>query len=154
MTKAYIGLGSNVGDRLGFLRDAVRGLSAADGVEVIRTSKVYETVPVGPEQPDFLNAVAEVETTVDAHELLAVLKTIEFSLGRIERERWGPREIDLDLLVFGDEEISTPELVVPHPRMTGRTFVTIPLRDLDEAAAPDIGSDGVQLFGEAELLAT
>jgi 2-amino-4-hydroxy-6-hydroxymethyldihydropteridine diphosphokinase len=127
----YVGLGSNLGDRLENLRRAVELLDASDGVAVVRTSSVYETDPVGPPQPDFLNAVAEISTDLGPHELLARCKAIEAELGRTPGERWGPREIDLDLLLYGDERIDTGELVVPHPRMNERAFVLVPLRELE-----------------------
>lgn len=127
----YVGLGSNLGDRLENLRRAVERLDASDGVDVVRTSSVYETDPVGPPQPDFLNAVAEISTDLGPHELLARCKAIEAELGRTPGERWGPREIDLDLLLYGGERIDTGELVVPHPRMNERAFVLVPLRELE-----------------------
>jgi 2-amino-4-hydroxy-6-hydroxymethyldihydropteridine diphosphokinase len=130
VTTAYIGLGSNVGDRLENLREAVRLLDAIDEVDVLRTSSVYETKPVGPRQPDFLNAVAEIDTTLAARTLLGHMKRIELDLGRKPTERWGPREIDLDLLLFGDETIDEPALHVPHPELENRAFVLVPLAEL------------------------
>ncbi len=130
MTQAFIGIGSNVGDRLEFLRRAVDALRELGRV---RTSSVYETDPVGPPQDAFLNAVASLETALRPHDLLAALKRIEAELGRIPRERWGPREIDLDLLLYGDETIDEPGLSVPHPEMTKRGFVLVPLVEV----APD-----------------
>lgn len=128
--RAFVGLGSNVGDRLAYLRGAVTALRDHAAVEIVRASSVYETAPVGPEQPDFLNAVVEVTTHLDARALLAVLKAIENRLGRVPRERWGPREIDLDLLLAGDEVVSDEHLQVPHPRMQERAFVLVPLAEL------------------------
>lgn len=132
MSIAYIGLGSNVGDRLENLRRAIAALEAP-GVSVRKVSSVYETAPVGPIQPDFLNAVAEVSTGLDAPNLLAVLEKIEAQIGRTPGERWGPRELDLDLLLFGDEVIHEPALEVPHPEMIRRSFVLVPLLEI----APD-----------------
>ena len=126
----YIGLGSNLGDRLENLRHAVTLLDATDGVEVAVTSGVYETDPIGPPQPDFLNAVAEVRTTLSARDLLARCKEIEAEIGRTEGERWGPREIDIDLLTYGEESIDTDDMRVPHPRMTERAFVLVPLSEI------------------------
>jgi 2-amino-4-hydroxy-6-hydroxymethyldihydropteridine diphosphokinase len=134
VTIAYIGLGSNLGDRLENLREAVRLLDAMDEVDVVRTSSVYETDPVGPEQPDFLNAVAQIDTTLSARELLGHCKRIEVDIGRKPAERWGPREIDLDLLIYGDETIDEPDLQVPHPRIDERAFVRVPLAEI----APDL----------------
>jgi 2-amino-4-hydroxy-6-hydroxymethyldihydropteridine diphosphokinase len=131
VTKAYIGLGSNLGDRLENLIRAVRLLEVR-GVAVRRSSRVYETEPVGgPEQPDYLNAVVEVDATGSARDLLDACLRIEDEVGRVRGERWGPRVIDLDVLTFGDEEIDEPDLQVPHPRMHERGFVLIPLLELD-----------------------
>ncbi len=129
--RAFLGLGSNLGDRLAYLQLAVDGLAASPGVRLVAVSPVYETAPVGgPEQPDYLNAVAEVETTLTARELLAVANAIEAEGERVRKERWGPRTLDVDVLLVGDERHDTPELTVPHPRMTERAFVLAPLADL------------------------
>ena len=149
MITCYIGLGSNMGDRLGHLRHAVFLLEATDGIELVTESSVYETEPVGPEQPDFLNAVIEVRTTLSARELLKRLKEIEAEIGRTPSERWGPREIDLDLLTYGRERIEDEDLTVPHPRMGERAFVLVPLAEI----APDVRleaveTDGVRATGE------
>ena len=131
MTRAFLGLGSNLGDRLEHLERAVR-LLAARGIPVVRSSRVYETEPVGgPEQPDYLNAVVEVNAEGSARELLDTCLEIERELGRARDERWGPRVIDIDVLTFGDREISEPGLEVPHPRMHERGFVLVPLLELD-----------------------
>lgn len=129
--RAFIGLGSNLGDRLANLQEAVDRLSRVPGVRIRRTSRVYETDPVGPPQPDYLNAVAEVETSLPARELLEACLGVERAMGRERRERWGPRSIDLDILGYGREEIDEPGLVVPHPRMHDRGFVLVPLLELD-----------------------
>lgn len=131
--KSYVSLGSNLGDRLENLKEAVALLNATDGVDVTRSSRVYETDPIGgPEdQPAFLNAVVEVETASDAHALLRDCLEIERKMGRVRGERWGPRNIDLDLLTFGREQIDDEELTVPHPRMHERLFVLAPLLELD-----------------------
>jgi 2-amino-4-hydroxy-6-hydroxymethyldihydropteridine diphosphokinase len=131
VTKAYIGLGSNLGDRLENLIRAVRLLEER-GVAVRRSSRVYETEPVGgPQQPDYLNAVVEVDAQGSARDLLDACLRIEDDMGRVRDERWGPRVIDLDVLTFGDEEIDEPDLQVPHPRIHERGFVLIPLLELD-----------------------
>jgi 2-amino-4-hydroxy-6-hydroxymethyldihydropteridine diphosphokinase len=131
-TVTYLGLGSNLGDRLGTLQRAVEALGAQTSIRVRRSSRVYETDAVGgPEQPDFLNAVIEVETTLDANELLRVCRDIEDRLGRIRAERWGPRTIDVDILTFDRESIDEEELTVPHPRMHERGFVLAPLMELE-----------------------
>jgi 2-amino-4-hydroxy-6-hydroxymethyldihydropteridine diphosphokinase len=135
MTRAFAGIGSNVGDRLAFLRAAV----AALGDEVVACSPVYETDPVGPEQPDFLNAVVELDTASQPRELLDRFKRIEAAVGRMPGgERWGPREIDIDLLVYGDVRIDEPDLRVPHVALIQRAFVLVPLADL----APDLELPG------------
>jgi 2-amino-4-hydroxy-6-hydroxymethyldihydropteridine diphosphokinase len=116
--RAYLGLGSNVGDRAGALQAAVDGLAAADGVTVVAVSPVYETDPVGgPEQPEYLNAVVAVDTDRTARELLEVAKRLEHEAGRVPGERWGPRPLDVDVLLVGDDEVDEPDLVVPHPRL-------------------------------------
>jgi 2-amino-4-hydroxy-6-hydroxymethyldihydropteridine diphosphokinase len=131
VTRAFLGLGSNLGDRLENLRTAVT-LLGERGIKVARSSRVYATDPVGgPEQPEYLNAVIEVETEGSARDLLAVCLAVEDRMGRERGERWGPRVIDLDVLTFGGEEIDEPDLQVPHPRMHERGFVLIPLLELD-----------------------
>jgi 2-amino-4-hydroxy-6-hydroxymethyldihydropteridine diphosphokinase len=128
---AFLGLGSNLGDRLGNLQRAVDLLTATPGVRVIRSSRVYETEPVGgPAQPAYLNAVIEVETDLGARGLLSACLRVEGELGRVRTDRWGPRTIDVDLLTYGEETIGEPDLVVPHPRMHERGFVLAPLTEL------------------------
>jgi 2-amino-4-hydroxy-6-hydroxymethyldihydropteridine diphosphokinase len=134
--RAFIGLGSNLGDRLDNLKRALNSLEGS-GIALRAVSSVYETEPVGPPQPDFLNAVCEVETDLPAVDLFRTLKRIEAQIGRVAGERWGPRVIDLDLLLYGDEMVQTPELVVPHPEMTRRAFVLVPLLEIaPEATLP------------------
>ena len=133
-TTAYIGLGSNVGDRLGHLRHALE-LLAAKGIEVTAVSSVYETDPVGPPQADYLNAAAEVSTDLPPADLVRTLKVTEMEAGRTQRERWGPREIDLDLLLYGDETVDEADadgnrVTVPHPELTHRAFVLVPLIEI------------------------
>ncbi len=129
---AYLGLGSNLGDRLANLARAARLLAGQPGVRVVRSSRVYETEPVGgPAQPDYLNAVLEAETALRPRELLAACLGVEEAMGRVRGERWGPRVIDVDLLTYDDLEVDEPDLVLPHPRMHERGFVLIPLAELD-----------------------
>lgn len=132
MTRAFLGLGSNVGERLDNLREAA-GRLRERGIQVRRSSRIYETAPVGgPDgQGDFLNAVIEVDTDSDARALLDACLAVEEEMGRERSERWGPRVIDLDLLTFDDQTIDEPDLVVPHPRMHERMFVLAPLLELD-----------------------
>ncbi|MGH7169943.1 MAG: 2-amino-4-hydroxy-6-hydroxymethyldihydropteridine diphosphokinase [Gemmataceae bacterium] len=132
MTIAYIALGSNLGDRADYLERALTALRQCEGIDVTRVSPVYETRPVGgPEgQGDYLNAVAEVRTAREARELLEVLQAIEQGLGRERQQRYGPRTIDLDLLLYGDLIHADERLTVPHPRMHDRLFVLQPLAQL------------------------
>jgi 2-amino-4-hydroxy-6-hydroxymethyldihydropteridine diphosphokinase len=143
VTRAYLGIGSNLGERLTYLQLAVDELAAADGVTVVGISPVYETAPVGgPEQPDYLNAVVAVDTSLTAHELLHIAQGIEAEADRVRTVRWGPRTLDVDVLLMGDERIDDPDLVVPHPRMAERAFVVVPLADLDPEWATRIPADG------------
>lgn len=130
MTRAYLALGTNLGDRLANLRQAV-ALLEERGVRFVRSSRVYETEPVGPPQPDYLNAVIEVATDLSPRGLLIVCLAVEQAMGRVRGERWGPRVIDVDILTFGDREVEEPDLQIPHPRMHQRAFVMIPLLELD-----------------------
>jgi len=133
----YIGLGSNLGPREKNITAALAALEATRGVEVVKVSSVYETEPVGgpAEQGLFLNAVAEIHTTLTAPRLLAVCQKIESSLDRKRAVRWGPRTIDLDILLFDDEIHATPELTIPHPLMHERKFVMEPLAEIAPLAA-------------------
>ncbi len=134
----FLGLGSNLGDRLGNLRRAVEGLEAR-GVKVLRASSAYETAPLGLEgQPDFINAVLEVETPLSPEDLLRACKEVEKSIGRTGRERWGPREIDVDVLLYRGKAVDDGRLKVPHPRLTERLFALAPLLEIEpDAALPD-----------------
>jgi 2-amino-4-hydroxy-6-hydroxymethyldihydropteridine diphosphokinase len=137
-TTAYLGLGSNLGDRLGNLQAAVDGLERAVGVRVVASSRVWETAPVGPPQPDYLNAVLRVETELSPVDLLAACRGVEEDLGRIRRERWAARTIDVDVLLFDARTVDEPDLVVPHPRLIERAFVVLPLLELDpDPVLPD-----------------
>jgi len=148
--RAYLGLGSNVGDRVAHLQRAIDGMRAA-GLDVVAVSNVYETDPVGgPEQADFANAVVAVETTLDARALLSVAQRLEVEAGRERTVRWGPRSLDVDVLLVGEDIVEEADLVVPHPRLGQRSFVLIPLADLDAELAARIGdvplsTEGVRL---------
>lgn len=134
--RAFVGLGSNLGDREGTLRAAVGRLRSLSGTRVLGVSKLRNTEPVGyVDQPRFLNGVVELETELPAHELLDALLDIERGLGRDRSAspRRGPRTLDLDLLLYGDAEILEPGLEVPHPRLHERAFVLEPLAELDPA---------------------
>jgi 2-amino-4-hydroxy-6-hydroxymethyldihydropteridine diphosphokinase len=141
VTRAYVGLGANLGAREETLRRAVELLAASDSVEVVAESKLRETAPVGPvEQPAFLNGAIAVETTLTARELLDLLLETERELGRVRVERWGPRTVDLDLLVYGSATIDEPGLRVPHPHLHERRFALEPLAELDpELVVPGRG---------------
>ena len=129
--RAYLGLGSNLGDRAAHLQFAVEGLAARAG-RVVAISPVYETEPVGgPPQPDYLNAVVEVATVLRPRSLLEACLGVEAVMGRVRAERWGPRTVDLDVLTYGDEQIDKPGLTIPHPRMLDRVFVLVPLLELE-----------------------
>jgi 2-amino-4-hydroxy-6-hydroxymethyldihydropteridine diphosphokinase len=132
---AFIGLGSNIGDRYQYLVQAVDLLVETPFIELEDISSVYETDPVGYEDQDlFLNMVIEVKTDLSAEQLLANCMRIEQELGRKREIKWGPRTIDLDILLYNQENIETEELVVPHPRMLERSFVMVPLLEI----CPDI----------------
>jgi 2-amino-4-hydroxy-6-hydroxymethyldihydropteridine diphosphokinase len=131
VVSAYVALGSNLGDRLGTLQRAVDLLDGRPRVDVVRSSRIYETEPVGPPQPDFLNAVLEIRTDLEPRELLEVCLSVETELGRVRGERWGVRTIDIDLLTYDELTVDEPDLVIPHPRMHERGFVLVPLGELD-----------------------
>ena len=133
MTRAYVGLGANLGDRERTLREAVAALGAEEGLEVLAVSTLRETEPVGVvEQPPFLNGAAALDTTLEAPELLKRLLAVEQRFGRVRVPgEHGPRTLDLDLLLYGDEQIDEPGLAVPHPRLHERRFVLEPLVELD-----------------------
>ncbi|MCC6175945.1 MAG: dihydropteroate synthase [Chloroflexi bacterium] len=138
-TPVYLGVGANLGDRAGAIAAAIQHLSEESGLRVIRRSTLYETAPYSvTDQPAFLNAVIEAETTLSPQRLLDALQQVERLLGRQRRERWGPREIDVDLLLYGQEQVVTPNLIVPHPGLWERLFVVAPLAELcPDLHAPD-----------------
>lgn len=138
----YLSLGSNLGDRAAMLAAAVDGLADLPGVRVLRRSPVYESEAWGlTEQPKFLNIVVEIETALAPLELLQAVKALEQRLGRRPGRRWGPRSIDIDLILWGAVRMRTPELSLPHERFRERAFVLTPLADLaPEAIDPETGS--------------
>ena len=146
---AHVGLGSNLGDRGGLIAAAVDQLRATPGASVSAVSSLLENPAVGGPagSPPFLNAVVEVRTGLPPHELLRRLQAIETALGRVRRERWGPRTVDLDLLLYGDRVIRTSDLVVPHPLMHERDFVLRPLAEVAPAAVhPVLGLTAAELL--------
>jgi 2-amino-4-hydroxy-6-hydroxymethyldihydropteridine diphosphokinase len=144
--RAFLGLGSNMGDRRRHLSRALSGLP-----DLVRVSTVYETAPVGgPDgQDDYLNIVAELDTTLSARELLAVAQRLEEQAGRVRTVRWGPRTLDVDVLLIEGVAIDEPDLVVPHPRMWHRRFVVEPLAEL----APDLVPAGALIASGGEVRA-
>ena len=144
--RAYLGIGSNLGDRRAHLQGAVDELAGVEGLRVVAVSPVYETVPVGgPPQPDFLNAVVAVDTELTARVLLELAQRIEAAAERVRTVRWGPRTLDVDVLLVGDERIDEPDLEVPHPRMTERAFVVVPLADLAPEWADRLPADAASV---------
>ncbi|MDM8006710.1 MAG: 2-amino-4-hydroxy-6-hydroxymethyldihydropteridine diphosphokinase [Phycisphaerae bacterium] len=147
---AYIGIGANLGDRRAHIRHACDLLRQTDGILSLKLSSLHETEPVGgpPGQGAYLNAAARIETLLDARMLLQTLLDVEARLGRQRSEKWGPRVIDLDLLLFDDEVIDTPGLTVPHPRMHERRFVLEPLAEIAaDAIHPAAGMTIQELLG-------
>jgi len=133
MNEAFVGLGSNLGDRLGNLSTAVGLLSREAGFALRRVSLAYESEPIGPPQPRYLNAVVQIGTLLSPRATLQLLQAIEEQMGRIRRERWGSREIDLDLLLYGDRLVEETGLQIPHPLLQGRAFALVPLAEIAPA---------------------
>jgi 2-amino-4-hydroxy-6-hydroxymethyldihydropteridine diphosphokinase len=149
--RAYVGLGSNLGDRAAHLLLGLSALSRLPKTHLLRLSPVYETDPVGPPQPPYLNMVAELETELSPKGLLAEMLRIEKALGRERRERWGPRTLDLDLLLYGDLVLEEEGLSVPHPRLHERAFVLVPLLDLlPEGRHPLLGQSFAELLASLD----
>ncbi len=134
MTRAFLGLGSNLGDRRGLLRAAVASIP-----DVVAVSHLYETAPVGGPvgQGRFLNLVVQLDTELSARELLEVCRRCETAAQRVRKERWGPRTLDVDVLWIDGVTVDEPDLIVPHPRMFERAFVLLPLGDLAPELVPD-----------------
>ena len=161
--RAVLALGSNLGDRRQNLQGAVDGLFAAPGLGFRAVSPVYETHPVGgPDQPDYLNAVVAAQTALPARAILDRAHRVEDALGRVRQVRWGPRTIDVDLIVVGDEISDDPEVTLPHPHAYERAFVLAPWHDIEpDAQIPGrgrvadllgaIGLDGVRPANGSEL---
>ena len=151
-TIAYLGLGTNLGDREVNLDKALEVLADNPGLRLLRRSMVYETEPWGvTDQPAFLNAVAEVATTLDPEELLDACKEVEQGMGRQPGTRWGPRLIDVDILLYGNNVVQLPHLEIPHPRLHIRAFALIPLAELaPHTVHPGLGKTIGELATDAE----
>ncbi|WP_420457357.1 2-amino-4-hydroxy-6-hydroxymethyldihydropteridine diphosphokinase [Rubrivirga sp.] len=154
MTEAFVALGANLGDRLAALRGAVAALDALPETAVVASSAVYETAalvrPGAAPQPDHLNAVVGLQTRLDPPALLRALRAIERAAGREPAaERWAPRPLDLDLLLWGDDEIAGPDLTVPHPALDARRFVLVPLADVAaDRVVPGLGRSVADLLDD------
>ena len=148
--RGFLGLGTNLGDRKDNLRRTLAALKSCAKIEVVRVSQVYETAPQGVlDQPDFLNLVVEIATELSPRELLTTIKAIELQLGRTPGPRWGPRLIDIDILLLGDERIAEEGLTLPHPHLLERAFVMAPLAEL----APELILQGERADAIAARLA-
>ncbi|MCI7676604.1 MAG: 2-amino-4-hydroxy-6-hydroxymethyldihydropteridine diphosphokinase [Streptococcus orisratti] len=142
MTRVYLSLGSNIGDRRDYLNRAITALSKLPKTQLIEVSSLYETPAWGlTDQDDFFNLCCELETQLKSQELLGHCQRIEKELDRVRNQHWGPRTLDIDILLFGEEVIDTEVLKIPHPYMTQRAFVLVPLLELD----PDLRVKGEKL---------
>ncbi|MFB4165025.1 2-amino-4-hydroxy-6-hydroxymethyldihydropteridine diphosphokinase [Alteribacillus sp. JSM 102045] len=145
----YLALGSNIGDRLHYLQQAVEKLQQDEEINIIQLSSIYETEPVGvTEQAPFLNMVLELYTSLEPKRLLETTQRIEEELNRVKIKRWGPRTIDLDILLFNDENIRMDELSIPHPRMHERAFVLIPLNEIASTVIYPLNHKYIQELAE------
>jgi 2-amino-4-hydroxy-6-hydroxymethyldihydropteridine diphosphokinase len=157
MYDVYLGLGSNLGDRQTMLREAIRAIGALPDTALVAKSPTYETPPMGPQDQDaYFNMAAHIRTALEPFDLVAMLQKIESDLGRADielRRHWGPREIDIDVLLFADRVISAPALTVPHTRMPERWFVLKPLSDIAPAVVHPVLQKSVQALLE-QLLAS
>lgn len=162
MNEAFISIGSNIGERNTYLKQAVQALNERTDTTVEKVSSIYETAPVGyVDQADFLNIVISIQTMLSAQDLLGVCQEIEQELGRERTIRWGPRTVDLDILLYNQDNIETEDLIVPHPRMAERAFVLIPLLEIAPNAMHPVSKkayveeeavrdDSVQVWSENE----
>jgi 2-amino-4-hydroxy-6-hydroxymethyldihydropteridine diphosphokinase len=148
--RAFVAVGSNLGDRWARLAAAARALRQAPGVAVVRASRVWDTAPLGPPQPRYLNAVLELETTRTPASLLRLLREVEQAAGRRRDVHWGARTLDLDLLLQGDHVVCSPDLVLPHPGLARRRFVLAPLAELrPDMVVPGTDSTVGRLLADA-----
>lgn len=151
-TRAYIGVGSNLRDPIAKAKNGIKAIAAISEVVTIASSSLYSSRPMGPQsQPDYVNAVVMIETTFSCPELLKVLQKIELNYGRERKEeRWGARTLDLDILLFGNDEINEPDLIVPHYGMKQREFVLLPLLELSPSLVFPDGSELSRLASEID----
>ncbi len=149
MNKVYLGLGSNIEPRLDFLQEAVEKLADNEKIKIVKKSSVYQTKPYGYlEQEDFLNAVILIKTSLDPEELLEIVLKIEKEIGRVRDEVWGPRKIDIDILIYDKIKYESPNLVIPHPEIRKRAFVMIPLLEISDAESLQLEGKEVQSWLE------
>lgn len=135
MAISFLSLGSNLGDRLNYLSQAVTTLTNTPKIKVLKVSSIYQTKPVGgPEQDDYLNAVVKIDTELSPQELLAVTQSIENNAGRVREVRWGPRTLDIDVLTYADLISADEKLTLPHPRISERAFVLVPFYEIEPTA--------------------
>jgi len=152
MVKVFIGLGSNLGDRKKNIDNSIRLLhDPGNNVEILDRASYYETEPVGPIQPWFINTAIKIETSLSPEEILSKCKEVERRIGRVDSFRWGPRLVDLDLLLFGDRVVKTEQLVLPHPQLEERKFVLLPLIELEaQLTHPVLGTPLENLLPKTE----
>ena len=151
MSGIFLGLGSNLGDRIANLCLAVE-LLAEYGIETLNKSSIWETLPVPPEQPSFFNACVEVSTNVSAEKILDIAKKIEFIIGRRPSKHWGPRPIDIDILLFRKEIINSERLTVPHLYLSKRPFVLLPLNEICKDPIPGLNLTASNLLSKLKYI--
>ncbi len=145
---AYVALGANLGDARATVQAAVRDLNHLPHTALLRASSLYQTAPIDSTGPDYINAVAAISTGLSSHALLAALQSMEQAAGRLRPYQNAPRTLDLDILLFGDDMVQTPDLVIPHPRMGQRAFVLVPLAEV----APELVSTAQRLAVSAQAI--
>ncbi|MDR3543181.1 MAG: 2-amino-4-hydroxy-6-hydroxymethyldihydropteridine diphosphokinase [Desulfosporosinus sp.] len=149
--RAFLGLGSNLGDRAYYLKEAVLAL-ASSTLEIVATSRIYETEPWGVmNQPLYWNQVIEIDTILEPLDLLHVCQEIELRLGRERKEHWGPRTIDIDLLLYNNRVVKSEELMLPHPYLEDRAFVLVPLREIAPKLVLPSGRSIIEVSGEGKV---